>query len=146
MEQVDGETLAWFRDRQSVYEYLSIIRQFLPNPRHFCPMSNVLISLRFFVFVEFSSTFFACANFVPIFCEKFFRQKLNKINRLRIFFRSRHFGTDHAITYTEHDETSRLREASGLEDRKLFHVGFNGVVFDIGFHFAPEFVETASGA
>ena len=33
MEQVDGETLAWFRDRRSVFEYRSVIRQFLPNPR-----------------------------------------------------------------------------------------------------------------
>jgi len=72
MEQVDGETLAWFRDRRSGFEYRSVIRRFLPNPRHFCPMSNVLISLRFFVFVEFSSTFVSCAIFIPNFPENIF--------------------------------------------------------------------------
>ena len=55
--------------------------------------------------------------------ENIFRRKLNDFNRLRIFLCWSVFGTGHAIHITEHDETSRLRAASGLEDRKLFHVG-----------------------
>jgi len=72
MEQVDGETLAWFRDRRSVFEYRSVIRQFLPNRSTKTSSCKWLKLLRFFVFVKFSSTFIACANFIPKFSENIF--------------------------------------------------------------------------
>ena len=63
----------------------------------------------------------------------FFRQNLNNFNRLQKFSRGSDFGTGHAITYTEHDETSHLwvaRLATGNTPRSEF----DGAVFDIRFH------------
>lgn len=62
-------------DRRSVFEYCSVIGQFCPAGGQFCPARKWLISLRFFVFVQFAGQFLSPAQFMPNFQWKYFHQK-----------------------------------------------------------------------
>ena len=57
-----------------------------------------------------------------------------------------HFGTGHAIHITEHDENLPFTVGVGIGRPDIILRRFSEAVFNIRFHFASEFVETASGA
>ena len=114
MEQVDGETLAWFRDSRAVFEYRSVIRQFLPNPRQKRRAVNVWNCWSFSILYQNARHLLPVQISYQNSPKKFFRQKLNKINRLQKFFHSMHFCTGHAIPYTEHDENPPFTGGIGI--------------------------------
>ena len=85
MEQVDGETLAWFRDRRPGFECHSIIRQLLPNPRQKRRAVNVWNHWGFSILYQNVRHLFPVQFLYQISPKKFFRQILNDFNRLQLF-------------------------------------------------------------
>ena len=91
----------------TVGQFMNTVQSF----DNFCQTLDIFVQcLTYWFHWGFSNLSNLPRHFLPvqILCQfsakKFFRQKLNKINRLQKFSRGSDFGTGHAITYTEHDE------------------------------------------